>query len=298
LAGHIAGRVSNSALLTLVSLILGGVAIVGCGSASSQTTTQQARQAGNEGRVSTQHQPRRVHHLRRQHHQRHPQPPGCAPASQVKRGLYHPERLDVLDPCRRVTGQVALIRESEQDGDLHFDIAVKDKGLLRGGNYSQQDGLLVVEFMPRDHGHLPVPSVGDRVRLVGAWVDDSEHSWNEIHPVWAVSINAGPWHRSGPQFGGSPPYTRSVDSLAACRTASGTHCTGYNGVTATSSVPPPPPKHIASGGKNCDPSYPTICIPPPPPDLDCSQIPHRNFKVQGSDPHHFDANRNGIGCES
>jgi micrococcal nuclease len=47
----------------------------------------------------------------------------------------------------------------------------------------------------------------------------------------------------------------------------------------------------------CDPSYPDVCIPPPPPDLDCSDIPYRNFRVVGRDPHHFDGDHNGIGCE-
>lgn len=48
---------------------------------------------------------------------------------------------------------------------------------------------------------------------------------------------------------------------------------------------------------NCDPSYPTVCIPPPPPDLDCKQIPYRRFKVLPPDPHGFDGNHDGIGCE-
>jgi len=51
-------------------------------------------------------------------------------------------------------------------------------------------------------------------------------------------------------------------------------------------------------GDGCDPSYPTVCIPPPPPDLDCGDIPHRNFTVVGSDPHGFDGDGDGIGCES
>lgn len=55
--------------------------------------------------------------------------------------------------------------------------------------------------------------------------------------------------------------------------------------------PPPPPS-------NCDPSYPTVCIPPPPPDLDCGQIPYRNFTVLEPDPHGFDRDNDGIGCES
>lgn len=46
----------------------------------------------------------------------------------------------------------------------------------------------------------------------------------------------------------------------------------------------------------CDPSYPTVCIPPPPPDLDCSDVPYRNFAVRPPDPHRFDLNHDGIGC--
>lgn len=48
---------------------------------------------------------------------------------------------------------------------------------------------------------------------------------------------------------------------------------------------------------NCDPSYPTVCIPSPPPDLDCRDIPYRTFVVRPPDPHGFDADRDGIGCE-
>jgi endonuclease YncB( thermonuclease family) len=51
-------------------------------------------------------------------------------------------------------------------------------------------------------------------------------------------------------------------------------------------------------GHRCDPSYSTVCIPPAPPDLDCADVlPHRHFKVVGRDPHHFDGDRDGIGCE-
>jgi hypothetical protein len=55
------------------------------------------------------------------------------------------------------------------------------------------------------------------------------------------------------------------------------------------------PTAIARSG--CDPSYPTVCIPPPPPDLDCKDIPYRRFKVLPPDPHHFDGNHDGVGCE-
>jgi micrococcal nuclease len=58
---------------------------------------------------------------------------------------------------------------------------------------------------------------------------------------------------------------------------------------------------IARPSRRCDPSYPTVCIPPPPPDLDCADVwarwHYRDFKVVGRDPHHFDGDHNGIGCE-
>lgn len=53
---------------------------------------------------------------------------------------------------------------------------------------------------------------------------------------------------------------------------------------------------LAAGG--CDPAYPTVCIAPPPPDLDCKDVPYRNFQVRSPDPHRFDRDKDGIGCES
>jgi hypothetical protein len=58
----------------------------------------------------------------------------------------------------------------------------------------------------------------------------------------------------------------------------------------------PTPVRAASGV--CDPAYPTVCIPPPPPDLDCAEIAYRRFTVLAPDPHRFDGDHNGIGCES
>lgn len=48
----------------------------------------------------------------------------------------------------------------------------------------------------------------------------------------------------------------------------------------------------------CEPSYPTLCLPPGP-DIDCGQIPQfGNFPVLPPDPFGLDGNDNdGIGCE-
>jgi endonuclease YncB( thermonuclease family) len=48
---------------------------------------------------------------------------------------------------------------------------------------------------------------------------------------------------------------------------------------------------------NCDASYPDVCIPSPPPDLDCADVPHKGFRVVGADPHRFDGDHDGFGCE-
>lgn len=48
----------------------------------------------------------------------------------------------------------------------------------------------------------------------------------------------------------------------------------------------------------CDASYPDFCIPPPPPDLDCKDVHGKKpFHVRRPDPHRFDLDRNGWGCE-
>jgi uncharacterized repeat protein (TIGR01451 family) len=51
----------------------------------------------------------------------------------------------------------------------------------------------------------------------------------------------------------------------------------------------------------CAASYPDVCIPPPPPDLNCNQVQYKRFRViytvPNPDPHRFDADHDGIGCE-
>lgn len=77
-------------------------------------------------------------------------------------------------------------------------------------------------------------------------------------------------------------------------------------VSCPSPAPPavaPPPAEPAPlvgspGGEGCDPAYPTVCIPPAPPDLDCGDIGDRRFTVRAPDPHNFDGDRDGVGCES
>jgi SH3-like domain-containing protein len=63
-------------------------------------------------------------------------------------------------------------------------------------------------------------------------------------------------------------------------------------IRAAATIPAPPP----TPQNNCDPAYPTVCIPSLPPDLDCRDIEYNNFTVLPPDPHLFDGNGDGIGC--
>ena len=53
------------------------------------------------------------------------------------------------------------------------------------------------------------------------------------------------------------------------------------------------------GNARCDPSYPGVCIPAYDRvgDLDCVHVAARNFRVVGRDPHGFDGDGDGVGCE-
>jgi hypothetical protein len=79
----------------------------------------------------------------------------------------------------------------EEDGDLHVlvDLDASSRRLIANGR--SETGALTVEFMPRDGGHLPEPSPGARIALTGAWVFDSQHDWNELHPVWTSRVSGG-----------------------------------------------------------------------------------------------------------
>jgi len=49
----------------------------------------------------------------------------------------------------------------------------------------------------------------------------------------------------------------------------------------------------------CDPSYPTLCLPPSPPDLNCGADVGfaRHFTTLSPDPHKLDRDKDGYGCD-
>jgi micrococcal nuclease len=97
------------------------------------------------------------------------------------------------------------------------------------------------------------------------------------------------------------PNQRYLVEMTAAEAFARRHALGLwsacaNGVTPSpipvGSLAPP-----SGPGASCDRSYPDVCIPFPPPDLDCRDVPHVRFRVLTPDPHQFDGNRDGVGCE-
>ena len=106
-------------------------------------------------------------------------------------GVYHPQRLHVKSRCRVAVGTVRKVKFEEYDGDVHVDLRPDPayEKLLADGN-DRIGGNLVVEIIPQDRSRVAVPQEGARIEVVGPWVGDTEHGWNEIHPAWWVSAGA------------------------------------------------------------------------------------------------------------
>jgi len=99
--------------------------------------------------------------------------------------------------------------------------------------------------------------------------------------------------------------TMAQDSAQAAGRGLWSVCGGADTPLAQPTPAPAPAAPSASGvglasQGSCDPSYPGVCIPPVSQagDLDCGDIPYRRFTVLPPDPHNFDGDHDGIGCES
>jgi hypothetical protein len=118
--------------------------------------------------------------------------------------VYNPKRLVVLDPCKTVSGTVVKIIK-ENDGDTHIRLKVDPQytDTINQVNVDKQGGDLVVEIVcayevtqadainacSGYENKISVPKVNDHVVITGQFVSDTEHGgWNEIHPVYGISV--------------------------------------------------------------------------------------------------------------
>ncbi|MBV9241837.1 MAG: hypothetical protein JO314_07510 [Acidobacteria bacterium] len=115
--------------------------------------------------------------------------------------VYEPERLEVQDECKVVTGTIAE-RDSDEDGDEHMLLKLDDgqDDLLTKKNLKKKDGNLVIEAVCVNPSTLKkvgstckgftnsvqLPNVGDHVRVTGSLVNDTHNGWTEIHPITRI----------------------------------------------------------------------------------------------------------------
>ncbi len=115
--------------------------------------------------------------------------------------VYSPERLHVIEACTAVDGRVVTVHQAA-DGDLHIGLDPEQKSTLNLINVMHAHRHLVVEaicdHLSTEHesgaacagftSQITAPRVGDRIRVIGAYVTDRDNGWNEIHPVTRIDV--------------------------------------------------------------------------------------------------------------
>ncbi len=121
--------------------------------------------------------------------------------------VYSPDRLQLLAACIELTGTIDL-EKAQPDGDYHVRLHL-DPGQTCAGqpcldaeNMSQQGGDLILEPVCENpitqadavaacqgyHNPLVLPPVGSHVSVMGPFVLDTDHGWNEIHPLESITV--------------------------------------------------------------------------------------------------------------
>lgn len=119
---------------------------------------------------------------------------------------------------------------------------------------------------------LITPTAGVYLPLI---VDGHPTLTPTLTPSLTPTITATRTQTSIPTMTSTPTQTPTIDP----------------NVTATFTATP------TRNPAQCAAEYPTVCIPPPPPDLNCGDITFRNFTVLEPDRHNFDTDNDGVGCE-
>ena len=103
------------------------------------------------------------------------------------RGVWGPQRLEVLGECVKVSGVAHSVNESgdieadqSTDGDVTFNLTVDDEHREKFGT------VLHIEIVPVDQARVHAPAEGGHVCIVGTWAWDKTHGIAEIHPAFQV----------------------------------------------------------------------------------------------------------------
>ncbi len=115
--------------------------------------------------------------------------------------VYNPDRLEVIDKCKTVTG---VIEESsaDEDGDQHMLLKLDNgqEDILTKKNRKKKQGDLVIEAVCANKttlkkvgntcegyiNKIQIPKLGDHVKVTGSLVIDTHNGWAEIHPITKI----------------------------------------------------------------------------------------------------------------
>ncbi len=143
----------------------------------------------------------------------HESPPRSTPTQCTTPPVFHPDRLETLDPCATFSGTALAVIHERYDGDYHIWAAPDGltpagrpgyEQLLNSKNVYRGQPAMVLEISPdcqqeperaQAATHCPPSSVhppraGQHFTATGPWVLDTHHGWNEIHPVASLSISS------------------------------------------------------------------------------------------------------------
>jgi hypothetical protein len=117
--------------------------------------------------------------------------------------VYNPERLQVINKCKTVTGKIEE-SNADEDGDQHMLLKLDtgQEDLLTKRNFKKKQGDLVIEAVCANKPKLKkvgktckgyinkiqIPQVGEHVKVTGSLVIDSHNGWSEIHPITKIEV--------------------------------------------------------------------------------------------------------------
>ncbi len=105
--------------------------------------------------------------------------------------VWAPTRLQLIDPCAKVTGTVVEgPTHEEHDGDVKLYISLDNQfaALTNEANREKLNGSLVVEVVAVDAPVVDVPNIGTHATFYGALVVDIPNGWIELHPTWTIQV--------------------------------------------------------------------------------------------------------------
>ena len=115
--------------------------------------------------------------------------------------VYSPKRLQKVAVCLSATGVIDE-SDADPDGDQHLLLKL-DQGqesLVNKRNKKKKDNELVIEIVCANPtkmkkpqkacagytNRIPIPAMGQHVKVTGSYVLDTHNGWMEIHPVSRV----------------------------------------------------------------------------------------------------------------